>query len=238
MAGAYYIGKRRRGGRRLPTKRAFFILLAMVIALALLLQAVLLNHVRALCETSITNRLEALANQKAYEMLSESDCSYSDFILLSYGADGGVRAASVNTVKLNLFRSALALGVLEKLTDDTFSVSVPVGNMLGLLFFSGKGGNVTVTTQVAEGLRARFSTVFTTAGINQTRHAIGISLDFTAYYLLPTGKERVGFSINIPLGETVIVGDVPDTLTQINRITDDISEIEIDDAVDFGHVIP
>jgi len=33
---------------------------------------------------------------------------------------------------------------------------------------------------------------------------------------------------------TVIVGDVPDAFTQIVRLTDDITESDIDDIFDFG----
>ena len=115
---------------------------------------------------------------------------------------------------------------------------VPAGNLLGLLFFSGVGGDIAITARVASGMRARFQTVFTEAGINQTRHAIGFVLDFSATYLLAARTETLSFSIDIPIGETLIVGDVPDTLTQINRLSEEISELEIDDAVDFGNIIP
>jgi len=208
-----------------------------VLALVIWFQAVLLPQVRALCETRVSNRLEALASQKAYAVLSEGDYAYTDFIHFSYGADGTVRSASVDTVKLNLLKNTLALTVLEALATTDVTVAVPIGNLLGLLFFSGMGKDVHVTARVAEGMHARFHTAFTAAGINQTRHAIGFSLDFTATYLLPTGKESLAFSVNIPVGETLIVGDVPDTLTQINRLSDDVSELEIDDVVDFGHIL-
>lgn len=238
MDGAYYIGNRRKV-RKLPApKKKLLIILVLILSPILLFQAILLPQVRALCGTAVSNRLEALANKKAYEMLTEGDYSYSDFILLSYDANGNLRSASVDTVKLNLLKTSLALAVLSELAEKEVSVSVPLGNMLGLLFFSGRGRELSVTARTAEGMHARFQTVFTTAGINQTRHAIGFSLDFTAYYLLPTGEERIDFSIDVPLGETLIVGEVPETLTQINRMTDEISELEIDDAVDFGHVIP
>jgi hypothetical protein len=36
------------------------------------------------------------------------------------------------------------------------------------------------------------------------------------------------------VAETLIVGEVPDALTQINRLTEEISEEEIDDVNDFG----
>lgn len=239
MAGEYYIGRKRRCNRkRFSAKRLLVPLLLFSLALLIWFQAALLPQVRTLCEASISNQIEVLANGEAYAVLMKGDYTYDDFVHLSYGADGTVRSATVDTVKLNALKFTLSLAVLKELTTKDISVSVPVGNLLGSLFFSGQGGNVSITTRVAETMHARLHTVFTSAGINQTRHAIGFSLDFKVGYLLPMGSRDLLISINIPIGETLIVGDVPDTLTQINRLNDDVTELEIDDAVDFGNILP
>ena len=239
MVNSYYLGgKRKHPKRGSRLKRSLLTLLLSLIALSLWTHTALLPQVRALCETEISNRLEAIANRRAYEILEAGGYSYSDFIRLTYDAEGGVRSASVDTVRLNLLKTSLALSVLESLVTEDISVGIPVGNLLGLLFFSGMGKEIFVTAKVANGMHARFHTEFRTEGINQTRHAIGFSLDFSATYLLTTGKEALSFSVSIPVGETLIVGKVPDTLTQINRLSEEISELEIDDAVDFGHVVP
>ena len=237
MSNAYYIGKRRKRCRLSRPKSILLLLALSSLAIVLYLQSMLLPQVRTLCETNLSNRLEALASREAYQILSERGYSYTDFVLLHYSDDGSVRSASVDTVKLNLLENTLALRVLEELVTEDVDVAVPVRNLFGLLFFSGLKKEMLVTARVANGMRAKFHTVFTDAGINQTRHAIGFSLDFTATYLLPTGKEQFSFSVEIPIGETLIVGDVPESLTQINRFAEDISEIEIDDAVDFGNVL-
>lgn len=239
MVNSYYLGGKRKGRKRgARPKRILLILILTAIVLSLWIHTALLPQVRALCENEISNRLEVLANRRAYEILEKGGYSYSDFIKLSYDAEGGVRSASVDTVRLNRLKTSLALSVLESLVSEDISVGVPVGNLLGLLFFSGMGKEVLVTARVASGMHARFHSDFRTEGINQTRHAIGFSLDFSATYLLTTGRECLSFSVDIPVGETLIVGKVPDTLTQINRLSEEISELEIDDAVDFGHVVP
>ncbi len=238
MTDSYYLGGKRRCRKKgAGIKRLLLVLLITLVALTLWVNTALLPQVRALCDAEISNRLEALASRRAYEMLEDGGYSYTDFIKLTYDASGGVRSASVDTVRLNLLKASLALGVLEALVENDVTVGVPVGNLSALLFFSGLGKEVPVRARVAEGMHARFHTEFTTEGINQTRHVIGFSLDFSATYLLASRKEALSFSVCIPVGETLIVGDVPDTLTQINRLSEEISEIEIDDAVDFGHII-
>lgn len=234
----YYIGRHRSRRRDVcPFLRFFVLFLALLLALSLGLHFSLLSQVRALCETAIVNRLEVLGNEEAYRVLQKEGYSYGDFIRLTYDANGMVRSASVDTVRLNLLKMRLATEVLTRLHTENVTVSVPLGNVIGHIYLSGKGKDLSLTARVTERMHARFHTAFTSSGINQTHHKIGFSLHFTATYLLAARTEQVSFVIDIPIGETLIVGEVPDTLTQINRLSDDVTEVEIDDAVDFGNLL-
>lgn len=239
MEGNFYIGAPRRKKRSVCGRITRCLLALLLIALipTACVHFLLYPQAKALCEAALSNRLEALANEKAYTFLQSGDYAYTDFIHLVYGEDGCVRAATVDTVRLNLLKTSLASAVLSSLHAQSITASVPVGGLTGLLLLSGRGEDVHVNARVAEGMRARFHTAFTDAGINQTRHAIGFSLDFSATYILASRVERLSFSLQIPIGETLIVGAVPDNLTQINRLSDDVTEIEIDDAVDFGGIL-
>ena len=241
MQGDFYIGSRSRRPRPTPRhrfSRTLLFLLCLLLVLALWVHFSLLPQARALCNTEISNRFESIANRKAYAILQQNKHSYDDFIHLVTTSDGGIHAATVDTVALNLLKTQLATAVLSELRTQNIHVRIPVGNLAGFLIFSGRGHDVTVAANVTESASARLSTSFTSVGINQTRHAIGISLSFSAKYLLGRRTESLTFRVDIPIGEPLIVGEVPDTLTQINRLTDDITEIEIDDAVDFGNVLP
>ena len=239
MEGNFYIGNRKRGRRKRGGffSRLLLLLAAFALFAALGVHLLLYPQAKALCELAVVNRLEALANEKAYTFLSEGGYSYDEFIHLIYTADGTICAATVDTVRLNLLKTSLATSVLSALCTSQTTAEVAVGNLTGLLLLSERGGSVAIRAKVSEGVRARFHTAFTSVGINQTRHAIGFSLDFTATYFLASRTETVNLSVQIPIGETVIVGRVPDSLTQINRLSDDVTEIEIDDAVDFGNVL-
>ena len=229
-------GKRTRG--RWRHIRPVCIFLCVLCMLALLVNGVLLPKVRSLCEHTLRNRLSRLASEEAYSLLSEGGYTYESFIRLNYDETGALRSASVDTVTLSLLKAKLSLAVLSHLCAEELTVSVPVSALLGILLFSGVSGEIPVTATVMPSATASILSVFEEAGINQTRHAVTLSLCFFASYLLPTGKEDLTFRFDLPLAETVIVGDVPDSLTQITRLTDDVTEYEIDDAVDFGNVVP
>ena len=238
MGNDYYLGRKlgcRHKRKRLPY--TLFILLLSLLAVSLFIHDTLFSSLYLLCENASSNRLENIANQAAYTALADNDCSYTDYIRLSYGADGTVVAATVDTVRLNLLKTELALSVLRALKTENISLSVPIGNLTGLFLLSGKGEELEIDLRLSEGLRTRFYTRFTEAGINQTRHAIGFTLDFTAVYLIASRQRSFSVSVEIPVGETLIVGKVPDSLTQINRFSEEVTDLEIDDAVDFGNVL-
>lgn len=240
MEGNFYIGNRKRKKRKSRGRfpRILLFLLVLLLFAALGVHLILYPQAKAICELAISNRLEALANERAYDFLSKGGYTYDEFIHLIYTADGTVCAATVDTVRLNLLKTSLATSVLASLRTSQTSAEVSVGSLTGLLLLSERGKSVKISAKVNEGMRARFHTVFTSAGINQTRHAIGFSFEFTAVYFLASHTEKVTLSIQVPIGETILVGAVPDSLTQISRLTDDVTEIEIDDAVDFGNVLP
>ena len=232
MKSCYYIGKRRR-------KRHPFLFLFLLVGVTLLfLNASLYPKALALVESKVKNRLSALSAERIADTLTEEGMSYDSFVHIAYGADGAVRSLSVDTVKMALVKQKLALSLLSSLQEeDVLSVSVPLGNLTGLMPLSGVGRPVSVSVKAAESLKASFVSSFTEVGINQTRHLISFSFTFTVRVLLGGRTETITLVSSFPAAETVIVGQVPDSLTQISRLTDDVTEYDIDDAVDFGNVV-
>ena len=64
-------------------------------------------------------------------------------------------------------------------------------------------------------VNASFASEFTSAGINQTRHRILINTSVYISVMLPTGSAGTEVISEAVIAETVIVGDVPDSYTNI-----------------------
>ena len=60
---------------------------------------------------------------------------------------------------------------------------------------------------------ANFHNAFTSAGINQTKHQIILTVDVSVSVLLPGFRTATKVSNSFIVAETVIVGTVPDTYT-------------------------
>ena len=87
---------------------------------------------------------------------------------------------------------------------------------------------------LAQGARAHMESDFRTEGINQTLYRVMFSITVDLTILTPSRPIETSVTQTYCVAETLIVGEVPDALTQINRLTQEVSEEEIDDVNDFG----
>lgn len=159
---------------------------------------------------------------------------YSKIITLTYKENGSVSSLSADTARLIAFRTKLLQSIIKNIMEDErMLVSIPLSSLLGLNFFPSRPA-IDVRLRLSESMNAYFLSRFEERGINQTRHSILFCLTLEILVLVPSSTERITVSREFPFTDTVIVGDVPDAYTKISRLTDDITESEIDDIYDFG----
>ncbi len=186
--------------------------------------------VRAKAQNEITDEI----NSAIEDAVREINCTYADMITVHYADGGRAAALSVDTVTVNLLRAAIlrkALATLEY--SEKHDITIPLGTMLGELS-SGKGPNIPITVIIADALQCSVVTDFYEAGINQTLHTVSLRLKVSCKALLPVGSCTFDVTAECPIGQTILIGEVPEAYTKIHRLTDDITETEIDDIYDFG----
>ena len=67
---------------------------------------------------------------------------------------------------------------------------------------------------------AVFSTEFESAGINQTRHKIYLSLQTTVRLVIPSGAKQVALGSQVLVAESIIVGEVPSSYVNVPEVGD------------------
>ncbi len=190
-----------------------------------------LSLARKEAETYVSRRLAAVVR----DTLGKSSITYSDLIRLSYKNDGTVAALETDYFRCHALCSEAALAVAEALRNPhRVTVSIPIGNLTGIAFLSDKGPDLSLSVQLQGGFTAYLKSSFTEMGINQTRHKIELSLEIDIALLFPGNRRDTSATVHLPIAETVLLGDVPDAFTQIDRLTDDITEDDIEDIYDFG----
>lgn len=195
------------------------------IVLALVLIGYLESQMRPILESMATARVKnavtTTLDDAITAQVTAAELSYGDLITIEKDENGRITALSSNITELNQLRSGILTTVVNAVDDmDRSHLSIPVGNLTGINFFSGRGFQLPVEVVSAGSTHAEFENQFSNAGINQTRHQIFLDVTVTVDILLPGDTLQADISAQVPVAETVIVGAVPDTYLQMGEIGD------------------
>ncbi len=169
-------------------------------------------------------RAEAMAVEYIHEAVRdvmEDTVTYEDMMNVQTDAQGRVTMLQANAVRMNELATVTALEAQSKLESaESQSIAIPLGAALGVPFLSAMGPRVRVRIVPVSAVSAAFSTEFESAGINQTRHKIYLSLRTTVRLVIPSGARQVSLSSQVLIAESIIVGDVPQSYVQVPEMSD------------------
>lgn len=157
-------------------------------------------------------QLAVEAINKAVREVMQSGIGYKDLVQVTQDNQGRVTMIQANTLLMNDIASRAALQVqrnLQALGNE--GVELPLGSALGIGLFSGSGPRIRVNVVPVGSVATRFSTAFESAGINQTRHQISLMTNTQVRIVIPTGANTVQVEASVPVAESIIVGEVPQT---------------------------
>lgn len=164
-----------------------------------------------------------LINDAIYGELATADIRYDNLTIITHDANGTVTSIQTDMVGLNRLRGRATDAVLRNLRQmDQQTISIPMGTLSGFQIFTGRGPTVQMKVQPAGTLQTRIENRFDSAGINQTRHQIMLVMDMTVSAVIPGYTVSTEVETNFCLAETVIVGTVPDSYTQVEDSSRDV----------------
>lgn len=165
--------------------------------------------------------LAVLSLNAAVEEALQSGVSYEQLITVTRDESGSVRLLEANTAALNSLASRITLIAQRRLSElEDQTVSVPLGSALGLSIFAGAGPPIRVRILPVGTVSAAFDTEFVSAGINQTRHRLILSLTARVQLVIPSGARTVEAFSQLAVAESIIVGEVPQSFVDVNNDTD------------------
>ncbi|MBQ7170644.1 MAG: sporulation protein YunB [Clostridia bacterium] len=209
--------------------------LFVLIALILIYNKQIYPYVAAITRSQAENNVQQVFSDAVANAAEEMALTYSDLIVLHTDGGGAIDALSVNTAKVNAVRSRLLTDALASLRETEIeTVHIPLGTLLAGELSSGRGPQIPVKVLVARVLRCGVVSTFEETGINQTLHRIYLSLSCEATAMLPSGMISFTVTTDCCIGETVLVGKTPESFTKIDRLTDDVTEDEIGNLINYG----
>ncbi|MGI5921997.1 MAG: sporulation protein YunB [Syntrophomonadaceae bacterium] len=180
------------------------------------LKASILEIARSKAQISGVETINRVVNNKIV-----SKIEYKDIVYIHKDNNGRVVLIQPNTLKLNQIMATTTEEVtasLGKMSEQTFSI--PLGQLTGIRIFAGYGPRIEVKTIPTGQVRVDVLDKFDQAGINQTRHLIFLKVISDIKVAVPFMDKPVKVLATIPLAETIIVGNVPDTYVNIKGAND------------------
>jgi len=182
----------------------------------------------AMSEAKVESMSIVAMNTAVNEILG-SDVKYTDLTSIITDSNGKISTIQYNTILINeLARktSSLAQGKIASMGQQ--GIDIPMGSATRSKILAGKGPNINVKLIPIGSVAADFYEEFSQAGINQTRHKIYISLKTSVHIVVPLGSDTIKLSNKVPITETIITGEVPDTFIDVRNMDQALKLIPID----------
>ena len=208
-----------RGTRIYRRKRSLLLRLALVMLLplgrCLWAEHNLRPVILAMAEAQARVLAVQAMNDAVFEVMREGGV-YSDLMHVVLDGEGRVSMMQANTARMNELATQAALAVQKNLDAIAEAgVEIPLGAAFGSRLLAGSGPIVHVRVVPVGAVSTEFVSEFTAAGINQTRHRIFLQMDATVQMVIPTGTQTAAVSAHVPVAESIIVGEVPDSFVDV-----------------------
>lgn len=171
------------------------------------LKASIIEIARAKAQIKVMENINMVINQQIVAKVE-----YRDIVDIHKDKQDRIVLLQPNTILLNKMMAGSIIEItraMDKLTEE--SIEVPLGQVTGSKILAGYGPKMKVKIISAGQIHVDVLDKFEEAAINQTRHLIYFQINSKVKVAVPFLDEEVKVSTTIPLAETIIIGNVPET---------------------------
>lgn len=205
--------RRRRFARRLRIAVIAFISVIALVGLAFFQCRPIMT---AFAESQAVWNVTKIANQTAMQVLSEYAAICEHTLSVEYDGSQKVSSILTKTADINMVRTIMTETVMKAIERSaSIAVAIPLGTLSGWHWLSGLGPLLTFPVSFTAAVLSDTSSSLVATGINQSTYRVLIHLDISLYVVTPMGRSTVGTRVSYPMAETVLLGEVPDNLTEV-----------------------
>lgn len=207
----YY--SKHRTNLRIKVTAALLVFAAFVIAVNITLN----NMVKKTVISISKNVASQAVNDAVQEVLCSSRNDYSSFVDIVNDKDGAVQSVSARGDLVNSFKSELGRAVIEKLENkDKAEFEIPAGTLLDMGMLYDRGPKINIRLKLYGEMTTDLESTFISEGINQTRHRITCHVSANIAVITPGFTCYTKVTGEYLISETVIIGKIPESYTNVN----------------------
>lgn len=195
--------------------RTLCLLMALILAIFGVFRRKYVPIVSALAQTKVQNATSDLINDALDQQIEDGTIRYDRLVYFEKDLNGKITALKTNMSEVNRLKTSVLNQINQKLLEvDNSVLSIPLGSLVLPEMMGNRGPAIPIHILSIRNSDARFESDFSEAGINQTLHQINMTVLIDVTVLLLGNTETFTVESQVVVAETIIIGDVPDTLLQ------------------------
>lgn len=176
---------------------------------------------------------EKTTNDVSSRVLAQHSDMCRNLISVVYNDEQIVSSVIIDSGGINTLKTAVSVAVMDALEDATrVTVGIPLGTLLGFDWLSGWGPVLSVPMSATQSVFTSISSSLTDVGINQSSYRMNIHVKVSLWIVTPAGYASVTVKNDFPVAEAVLLGDVPENLTEVYGDSQDT----IGEIFDYGTI--
>ena len=209
--------KKKRRTKRQRVRRLIAILvctLTVIIVLFIYFQRNATRVLISISEATMRASTTVAVNDAVYYTLSD-EMRYEDLVSITRDEQGAIVAVAANPLKINkIARDTASISQSNLKNLSLNGIPVPLGALTGIEALAGLGPSIHFRIIPVSSVSCDFSSTFESVGINQTKHSIYLNIVADISIVMPSRTENFAVITEILVGESVIVGNIPDAYLQ------------------------
>ena len=182
--GFYYY--RRQLSRRRILRALLFLLAVLLLTLLFIAVTQMRPILESLATTRVSNAVTRIVSEAVYEAIEQGELQYDGLVSFEKDTEGHITAVRSNMAAFNHLQAEILDTVLTRIDQvSARELSIPIGSLTGSALLAGRGPRITVRMESVGSSEANFRNDFSSAGINQTKHQIILTVDVYVSILLP-----------------------------------------------------
>ena len=208
---------KKRRTKKFSKRKLLYVLLAILFFSVIVLIYFQRNVTRVLIsisEATMRASTTIAVNDAVYYTLSD-EMRYEDLVNVSRNETGDIVAVSANPLKINkIARDTASISQSNLKNLSLNGIPIPLGALTGIEAFAGLGPSIHFRIIPVSSVSCGFSSTFESVGINQTKHSIYLNVIADISIVMPSRTENFAVTNDILIGESVVIGKIPDTYLQ------------------------
>ena len=193
------------------------IILVLVVSLLLMVwfRSQYPDDIRSLAQTRVINATSDLINDAIDLQIETGTIQYDRIVYFEKDLNGRITALKTNMSEVNRLKTSILNIINDDIMDmDTSNIGIPLGSLILPELLVGRGPAIPIQILSISNSDAAFESFFTEAGINQTLQQLTMEVSVDVTVLVLGKTESFTVTSQVVVAETIIVGQVPDTLLQ------------------------